>query len=44
LGNAFRITSGASVGLYLGLGAAVAALAASSLTFRAAARAGYSVL
>jgi hypothetical protein len=37
-GNAFRVTSGASVGLYLALSGAVAALAASSLTFRAAAR------
>jgi hypothetical protein len=43
LGNAFRVTSGASVGLYLGLTAAVAALAASSLTFRAAAREWHSV-
>lgn len=43
LGTAFHVTSGASVGLYLGLGAAVAALAASSLTFRAAAREWHSV-
>jgi hypothetical protein len=42
-GNAFRVTSGASVGLYLGLSAAVAALAVSSLTFRAAAREWHSV-
>ncbi|HJT02393.1 MAG TPA: hypothetical protein VJ757_02010 [Pseudonocardiaceae bacterium] len=43
LGNAFQVASGASIGLYLGLGAAVGALAASSLTFRAAAREWHSV-
>ena len=43
LGNAFRVTSGASIGLYLGLGAAVVALAASSLTFRSASREWHSV-
>lgn len=38
LGNAFTVTSGAAAGLYLGLSAAGVALAASSLTFRTAAR------
>jgi hypothetical protein len=36
LGSAFTVSSGAGVGLYLGLIAAIAAVAASLLTFRAA--------
>jgi hypothetical protein len=38
LGNAFTVSSGAGVGLYLGLIAAIAAVVASLLTFRAAGR------
>ncbi|MGH3868745.1 MAG: hypothetical protein ACRDQ4_22020 [Pseudonocardiaceae bacterium] len=38
LGSAFTVSSGAGVGLYLGLVAAIAAVVASSLTFRAAGR------
>jgi hypothetical protein len=38
LGGAFTVSSGAGVGLYLGLIAAIAAVVASALTFRAAGR------
>lgn len=38
LGSAFTVSSGAAVGLYLGLIAAIAAVVASLLTFRAAGR------
>lgn len=38
LGGAFTVSSGAGVGLYLGLVAAIAAVVASLLTFRAAGR------
>jgi hypothetical protein len=38
LGGAFTVSSGAGAGLYLGLVAAIAAVVASSLTFRAAGR------
>lgn len=38
LGSVFAVSSGAGVGLYLGLAAAIAAVVASLLTFRAAAR------
>jgi hypothetical protein len=38
LGSAFAVSSGAGVGLYLGLIAAIAAVVASLLTFRAASR------